>query len=239
METYVFSERLKSLREAIGVSQEEFAAAIVVSRVSLSNYEKGERRPDITVLMRIHEVTGCSISYLLGYSENMKEENDELGAETYLNDDAIIALRDMNIDGFMNYLLLHPSFRSIFDRIRILHPCNFDENEIRAPYLLDYIIYMIGESMKSIVKDYYEREKTNESNNVQKKHMHYPPILYTDLFEMVIRDKLNIKHSREMENERRQREETYAQELKEWRGKEDEEAKTNKILAFKLKMIRI
>lgn len=70
----IFGKRLKTLRETIPASQDEFAKRIGITRQSLSLYEKGQRAPDIEVLYTIHEKTGCSVRYLLGLQDYMSDE---------------------------------------------------------------------------------------------------------------------------------------------------------------------
>ena len=83
-----FSQKLQALRHAIGVSQAEFSERIGISRQALSMYEKGERVPDICILNRIVEVTGCSFNYLLGPQESMVDRFVSLSEETGLSDNA-------------------------------------------------------------------------------------------------------------------------------------------------------
>ena len=47
---FKFKERLQLLRMSNGVSQEKFAKALGISRMSVSHYETGNRTPDIEVL---------------------------------------------------------------------------------------------------------------------------------------------------------------------------------------------
>ena len=42
-----FAKRLKQIRETAGLTQEQFAKELKVSRGTISYYEKGERTPDI------------------------------------------------------------------------------------------------------------------------------------------------------------------------------------------------
>jgi len=57
--------RLVLLRHVLGkVSQAAFAARIDVSPQALSNYEKGFRRPDIDVALRICQRTGVTLDWI-------------------------------------------------------------------------------------------------------------------------------------------------------------------------------
>ena len=50
-----FSKRLKELRETAGLTQEQLAKELKVSRGAISYYEKGERTPDIEFLDSVAE----------------------------------------------------------------------------------------------------------------------------------------------------------------------------------------
>lgn len=60
------SERLKSQRQLLRLSQKEVANAIGVSPAIISNYENGERTPSIEILMSLAGLYRCSTDYLLG-----------------------------------------------------------------------------------------------------------------------------------------------------------------------------
>lgn len=112
----VFSERLKALREAIGITQGEFAEALGVARATLSYYENGNRTPDIEFLDIVNQKTGCSLDYLMGYVDVMKEKNEELASNTELNDKSIEAI-DL-LDGgpdFKNFVFSHPKFTKLYN----------------------------------------------------------------------------------------------------------------------------
>ena len=86
----IFAHRLKELREVSGMSQTQLAEKLGVSRGSISFYENGERVPDINFLDKVSVFFGgIPIDYLLGYSENKKEEYVEIGSVTGLSDKAI------------------------------------------------------------------------------------------------------------------------------------------------------
>lgn len=47
------SKNIRALRTAKGLTQEELAAALHVTRQTVSNYENGRSRPDIDMVLRI------------------------------------------------------------------------------------------------------------------------------------------------------------------------------------------
>jgi DNA-binding helix-turn-helix protein len=61
-----FEENLKSLRERNNLSQIELSKRIGLSNVTLSQYEKGVRKPDIQTLTLIAQFFNVSTDYLLG-----------------------------------------------------------------------------------------------------------------------------------------------------------------------------
>ena len=58
--------RLKEIRKMKGLSQQEVAAAIGCSSTSYSRYETGIRQPSIELSLRIADVLGVTVDYLLG-----------------------------------------------------------------------------------------------------------------------------------------------------------------------------
>lgn len=66
---YYFASRLKGLREEKGVSQQELAAALDISRGAISYYENMSRTPDIETLEKVSNYFGVSFDFLLGRSD--------------------------------------------------------------------------------------------------------------------------------------------------------------------------
>lgn len=67
---FVLAKRLVDLRVKNGISQEELAKKIGITRQSLSLYEKSERTINIDILLRISKVFDVSADYLLGVTDN-------------------------------------------------------------------------------------------------------------------------------------------------------------------------
>lgn len=64
-----FSERLRLLRNAKGLSQADFAKQIKISKSSVNMYERGEREPNFTTLEVIADYFNVDMDYLLGKSD--------------------------------------------------------------------------------------------------------------------------------------------------------------------------
>ena len=59
-----FEEKIVELRKAKGLSQEELAEQLGVSRQAVSRWELGQTLPDISNLLQLCELFGVSADYL-------------------------------------------------------------------------------------------------------------------------------------------------------------------------------
>ena len=64
-----FAKRFKELREENGFSQRSFGKLLNTTQTGISRWEVGSREPDIDTLMKIAEIFGCSVDYLIGYKD--------------------------------------------------------------------------------------------------------------------------------------------------------------------------
>ena len=69
-------QKIRQLRRDAGMTQDELAERIAVTRQTVSNYERGIARPGVDVLMNIAEVFGVPSEDLMGYArpENAKQK---------------------------------------------------------------------------------------------------------------------------------------------------------------------
>lgn len=76
----ICSERLAQLRREHDYTQEQLAELIGVSRQTISKWETGMANPDIEKLIKLSELYGCSIDYIVGNDNKIDENrtNDEL-----------------------------------------------------------------------------------------------------------------------------------------------------------------
>ena len=68
------SERLKQARQNSGMTQEEVAEKIMVSRVTVSHWETGKSLPDIVSLMSLGDLYGISLDELVKGDSKMTEK---------------------------------------------------------------------------------------------------------------------------------------------------------------------
>ncbi len=64
-----FNERLRSLREGKGLTQQQLADALEISKSSVNMYERGEREPGFETLEAIAGVFNVDMNYLYGKSD--------------------------------------------------------------------------------------------------------------------------------------------------------------------------
>lgn len=77
----MLGERLKALRKAADITQEELAKIVGVSTSMIGMYETNARRPSYEVLLKIAEKFNTTTDYLLGKSNN-KTSTDKLNKQT-------------------------------------------------------------------------------------------------------------------------------------------------------------
>lgn len=71
----IFSERLKQLRIAAKLTQNQLAKELNVSRSCLANYEAGKRFPDAGIISIISEYFKVSVDFLLTCDNYMPPES--------------------------------------------------------------------------------------------------------------------------------------------------------------------
>ena len=70
--------RIKKLREENGITQEDLAKRLDMSKGIISLYEKDERKPSLEVLVKLSEIFDCSIDYLICKTDIRKQRKIEL-----------------------------------------------------------------------------------------------------------------------------------------------------------------
>ena len=70
-----FGEKLLKLRKQNGLSQEELASQLTVSRQAISRWEMGSSMPDVENVTQLSKLFGVSYEYLL--NDEYENENQE------------------------------------------------------------------------------------------------------------------------------------------------------------------
>ena len=66
----IFSENLRLLRKARGLKQQELADQLGISLRAYQYYERNEREPQLSVLVRIADYFGISLDELAGRDDS-------------------------------------------------------------------------------------------------------------------------------------------------------------------------
>ena len=97
----MIGKRLKKLRNEKGISQEELANILKLSRSTYAQYEIDRRIPEYGTLEKLADYYNVSLDYLVGRSDykNIMKDNEWLFAQLDLSDDIIISKVPMFYEG--------------------------------------------------------------------------------------------------------------------------------------------
>lgn len=102
------SEAMYEFRTRLGLSQEEVAEAVGISRVTYTRYENGTHKPDAYAAVKIAHLFGVPIEYLL--CMELPEQDEEIATLT-------ISARHLNeagrkqLDQYVKFLLSQPEYK--------------------------------------------------------------------------------------------------------------------------------
>ena len=103
-----FNEKLRELRTAKSLTQEELAEALFVSRAAISKWESGRGYPSLASLQEISKFFSISIDELIATKEVISLAEDE--KKEYTNQ--YVTLICHGLDIFLGFLLFLPIFGS-------------------------------------------------------------------------------------------------------------------------------
>ena len=69
MATYTYKDRIRDLRKKAGITQDDLAVQIGVSRFSVSNWELGKHPPNADELLYLSNRFNVSVDYILGRTD--------------------------------------------------------------------------------------------------------------------------------------------------------------------------
>ena len=146
-----FPERLRTLREAIGVSQEEMANKLGISRPTLTYYEAGKRLPDIQVFDEICQATGCAPEYLLGYQEEMNHRYADLTDRLNIDEETLSLLERHGYDDSLNAFLKISSFWHLVELVRQYAEISYKAPTERLDKSPQYIKFLCHERLDDLL----------------------------------------------------------------------------------------
>lgn len=74
----LFPQQLKKYRTKLGMSQEDIADKLFISRQAISRWESGDATPDLTNLIKLTDIFDCSLdSLVLGVPQQQTDTNGQ------------------------------------------------------------------------------------------------------------------------------------------------------------------
>ena len=118
-----FAKRLVELREKKGLSQQQLADKLKITRQSLSLYEKAERTINIELLGKIADVFNVSADYLLGFSDvqSVDANTQAISKSTGLSEKAlqnIQIFKEKRLNNIVNKIVESSHFISFIEECR-------------------------------------------------------------------------------------------------------------------------
>lgn len=114
----MLGKRLKSLREKNGLSQEQLAKKLNLTKSSISMYENNFRIPNVELLIEISKLFNVSIDYMLDIKNNGNSMESELQEKEilkhllikngYMNDGE--ELSDEELEKLMKFVVNNKDF---------------------------------------------------------------------------------------------------------------------------------
>lgn len=159
----LIGERIKLLREEKKLSQDDLGKIISISRLSVGNYERGDRKPDSDIIDKLCDYFDVSSDYLLGRSNirknNFEYQDDKMkllspGKMRALNSlilsiiDTIVRYENTDIrlsNSMPGFIIPHlnrqlVAFNNLLDNVekvyKDINNFNFNENELSDFYNL-------------------------------------------------------------------------------------------------------
>lgn len=140
-----FGERLATARKAKGISQEDLAARLEVSRQTIYKWETGITSPDVEKLQELSRVLEVSASYLLG------EAPVALGGEN-----AIVPIKEKHEKSPSIYKKLEGIFAAVFAALLVICVIVFATFENGTGVWVSVLVCAFGFGCSATVLEYLE-----------------------------------------------------------------------------------
>ena len=133
-----FNEKLQELRKQKGLTQEELAEALYVSRAAVSKWESGRGYPNIDSLKEISRFFSVTIDDLLSGSEILTIAEEDQKQKNSLLLDLVFGLLDLSVSMFLFLPLFGQREHDTVYEVSLLALSNI------APYLMGAYIAIIA-----------------------------------------------------------------------------------------------
>lgn len=97
-------EKLKSLREKSGKTQQEIANLLCLNRVTYTQYENNKRIPPLESLKKLAEIYNVTIDELTGREVTVKTDAEKVSAKDQRDLDKFLEQSEIMFDGELHQL---------------------------------------------------------------------------------------------------------------------------------------
>lgn len=145
------SNRIKELRKEYGLTQEDIAKKLGLTRSAISSYERGRLEPTFQNIIKLADMFDVSTKYLMGLSLNRNSEDDDRHQDIRVEVENL--MKDISIDDGLTY-----------DSKKITNPTR--EMIIKS---LESTLNLVDSVSKAYDVDLQEVEATRQAKKAQKK----------------------------------------------------------------------
>lgn len=133
-----FNEKLQELRKNRGMTQEELANELYVSRTAISKWESGKGYPNIDSLRAISKFFSVSLDDLLSGEEILDAAETELETKVHKLKDIIFGTLDCSLSMLFFFPFFGQERGSVIEEVSLI---NYTECEayIKVPYMIGLI----------------------------------------------------------------------------------------------------
>lgn len=145
-----FSSRLRELRKAKGLTQQQLAMYVGISKSSINMYERGEREPGLEMLETIADFFNVDLDYLLGKSDVPNKYEEILNRQKGIS--GFNSIQDINLSLCDNIFEVKTHKIPLLGEIACGQPIYADEDresyvEVGTDIKADFCLKAKGDSM--------------------------------------------------------------------------------------------
>ena len=141
-----FSQKLQELRKQKGLTQEELAKSLYVSRTAISKWESGRGYPSIDSLKEIAKCFSVTVDQLLSGEEVLTIAQEDQKQKTSHLRDMVFGLLDISVVMFFFLPFFGQNIGASVEEVSLLAL-----NEIQAYLKIGYLVFVIATALLGVL----------------------------------------------------------------------------------------